>query len=195
MSNLFKVSEAASLAIHGMILMAQSPAKPLSAKDMASGLEASEAHLAKVLQRLGRAGLVRSTRGPKGGFVLGKPPDAITLLDIYEAIEGPLETIACLLGRPICGGGQLCCMGGLLQTVGEQVRQHLARTRLLDLTRPVTAAKEGPKTLDLRRPLATTKEKKQRTGTTRNSTPSSSSIPSTLSIPSTRAEKKDWRPQ
>jgi len=139
MSNLFRVSEAASLAIHGMILMAESRETPLSAKEMASGLQASEAHLAKVLQRLGKAGLANSTRGPKGGFVLGKPADAVTLLDIYEAIEGPLETIACLLGRPICGGGQLCCMGGLLQSVGEQVRQHMANTRLSVLIQNTTS--------------------------------------------------------
>ena len=134
MSNLFKVSEAASLAIHSMILMAEAPKGPLSAKEIASGMDASEAHLSKVLQRLGKAGLVRSTRGPKGGFVLGKPADSIALLDIYEAIEGPLETVTCLLGKPICGGGERCCMGGLLQVVGEQVRQHLAKTKLSDLS-------------------------------------------------------------
>lgn len=134
MSNLFKVSEAASLAIHGMILMAENPNKAISAKEIASTIHVSESHLAKVLQHLGKAGLVRSTRGPKGGFVLGKPAETITLLDIYEAIEGPLETITCLLAMPICGGGRHCCMGGLLQSVGEQVRRHLAESKLSHLT-------------------------------------------------------------
>jgi Rrf2 family protein len=133
MSNLFKVSEAASIAIHGMILMAKNPGMPVSAKEIAAEMRASEAHLAKVLQRLGKARLVQSTRGPKGGFVLGKTSNRITLLDVYEAIEGPLETITCLLGKPICDGGKRCCMGGLLQTVGRQVRRHLAATKLSDL--------------------------------------------------------------
>jgi len=133
MSNIFKVSQAASLAIHAMMLMASSHHKPLSTKEIALTMDASEAHLAKVLQRLGHVGLVKSERGPKGGFTLGKPADAITLLDIYEAIEGPFAVRTCLLGRPICDGGQKCFLGGLMQSIGEQVRRHLTGTRLSEL--------------------------------------------------------------
>jgi len=134
MSNLFKVSEAASLALHAMLLISASPGQSLTTGQMASAMQASEAHLAKVLQRLTRVGLVRSTRGPKGGFVLGKPSDSICLLDIYEAVEGPLAATTCLLGRPICGGHDHCMLGGFLESVGEQARRHLAGTRLSDLT-------------------------------------------------------------
>jgi Rrf2 family protein len=86
MSNLFKVSEAASLALHAMLHIVANPNRPVSTREIASGMHASEAHLAKVLQRLARVGLARSTRGPKGGFVLGRPAETITLLDVYEAI-------------------------------------------------------------------------------------------------------------
>jgi len=134
MPGFFKFSEAASLAIHSAFLVAQGGTHPLSAREIASALNASETHLAKVLQRLGKAGLVHSTRGPKGGFVLGKPPGDITLLEVYEAIEGPLEVMSCLLGKPICGGGAKCCLGGMLAGIGLQMRQHLAGTRLSDLT-------------------------------------------------------------
>jgi Rrf2 family protein len=139
MSNLFRVSEAASLALHAMLFISACPDHSVTTRDMASAMQASEAHLAKVLQRLARVGLVRSTRGPKGGFVLGKSPDSILLLDIYEAIEGPLVATTCLLGRPICGGRDRCMLGGLLESIDKQARQHFAGTRLSDLT------KEGPR--------------------------------------------------
>ena len=118
MTHLAKISEAASMALHTMAMMASKPDEPLSAHTMAKALGCSEAHLAKVLQRLGKSGLLASTRGPRGGFVLAKDAGAITLLEIYETIEGPLTPSQCLLGKPVCGGN--CILGGLLGEVDER---------------------------------------------------------------------------
>ncbi len=131
MANMLKISEAASLALHTMALLAADPGTTRATWEIAKTLRVSEAHLAKVLQRLGRSGLVRSQRGPGGGFTLGKDPAAITLLDVYEATEGPLESPGCLLGRPACNGS--CILGGLLDQVGMQIRNYFAETRLSDL--------------------------------------------------------------
>ena len=79
-----------------------------------------------------RAGLVRSVRGPKGGFGLGKSPAEITLLDVYESIDGPLRSETCLLGRPICGGKR-CILGRLLVSVNQQVHRKLATAKLSEL--------------------------------------------------------------
>jgi len=117
------------MAWHTMALLASHGNGLLSAKQMAATLKASEAHLAKVLQRLGKAGLVQSTRGRCGGFRLGKPADEITLLDIYESIEGPLEAADCLIGDPICRGDN-CLLGGLLDSINDQVSTYLERTHL-----------------------------------------------------------------
>lgn len=133
MSNLLKISDAASLALHAMVLLAANPGREISTRQIASELRASEAHLSKVLQRLGKVGLVTSTRGPKGGFMLGRKADEITLLDVYEAIDGPLVPNNCLLGTPICGG-ERCILGDLLETVGGQVGEYLATTTLPELT-------------------------------------------------------------
>ncbi|MFH1035552.1 MAG: Rrf2 family transcriptional regulator [Pseudomonadota bacterium] len=135
MTNVLKISEAASLALHTMVLLAANPGKTMSNRDIAGLLKVSEAHLAKVLQRLGRAGLVISQRGPKGGFVLGRDSSEISLLAVYEAVEGPLETKSCLLGKPVCGGN--CILGGLLHKVGAEVSDYFSQTRLSDLTFPL----------------------------------------------------------
>jgi Rrf2 family nitric oxide-sensitive transcriptional repressor len=63
MPTVLRMSDAASLALHGMVILAEAPERRVSARAIASELDASEAHLAKVLQRLARAGLVESVRG------------------------------------------------------------------------------------------------------------------------------------
>ncbi len=129
MSNVIKVSEAASLALHTMVFLAKNNGQLASTKEIASTLQVSEAHLSKVLQRLVRVGLVKSTRGPKGGFELARGGDQITLLDVYESIDGPLGSTNCLLGTPTCGGN-VCILGDLLKTVNKEVKEYLAGTKL-----------------------------------------------------------------
>jgi len=124
----FKVSEAASLALHTAAFLAGRPGEVVTTGEVASALDVSENHLSKVLQRLAKAGLVRSTRGPRGGFMLSRSPDDLTLLEVYEAIEGPLGTTNCLFGRPVCDGE--CILGDLLTDVNAQIRAYLTGTKL-----------------------------------------------------------------
>jgi len=109
------------------------PDRPWSAAEIAGDLAVSEAHLGKVLQRLTRLGFLNSRRGPKGGFALGKAPDAITILDILTAIDGPLDSGGCLLGRPLCPANH-CAMGDVLGRAYDLVHAHLSGTRLSDVT-------------------------------------------------------------
>jgi Rrf2 family protein len=132
MTNILKISEAASLALHTAVLLAADSSKLISTKNLASTLHASEAHLSKVLQRLEKSGIVESTRGPKGGFRLRKSGDEITLLDVYEAIDGKLSSGNCLLGERICNGN--CIMGKLLCDLKKQVEDYLVQTKLITLT-------------------------------------------------------------
>ena len=141
MSNIIKISEAASMALHAMVVLAGESDRIVPSKEMAATLGRSEAHLCKVLQRLAKAGLVTSTRGPKGGFVLKRPAQDIRLLEIYEAIEGPLEERNCLLGRPICRGGE-CIFGDLLNKVDQQAKDYLSRKRLSDSQRALKAKRD-----------------------------------------------------
>jgi Rrf2 family protein len=132
MSSVLRISEAASLALHTMSLLATDTGKLFSTQELADSMSASQAHLSKVLQRLARAGLVHASRGPKGGFQLSKAPATTTLLDIYEAIEGPLGTTDCLYSTSVCGRHG-CIFGGLLARVTREVREYLAETKLTDV--------------------------------------------------------------
>ena len=129
MTSALKISEATSLGFHTMALLSAEPGRRHPARELAETLCVSEAHLAKVLQRLGKRGFVESARGPGGGFWLGEGAADITLLEIYEAIEGPFRPDNCLLGGMLCGGRK-CIFGELVRTVNEKVRAYLSETRL-----------------------------------------------------------------
>lgn len=101
MAKVFSLSEAASIALHGIILIAQEK-EGLNVIKIAERTDTSKHHVAKVMQRLVKAGYLLSQRGPSGGFVLRKDPKDINFLDIYEAIEGPIEITDCPMDKQIC---------------------------------------------------------------------------------------------
>jgi Rrf2 family protein len=137
MAGLLRISEAFVLAFHAMAYMVNASREhPVSAAELARIFHVSEAHLAKVLQRLARLGLLSSRRGPKGGFTLSCNPTQVTLLDIHNAVDGPLDENTCLLGEHICQPGT-CVMEALLREVQTLVHDQLTRTKLSDLAAQV----------------------------------------------------------
>lgn len=128
MNSILRISDAASIAFHTMYILASNNDKLFSTKEIALTLNVSENHLAKVLQRLAKVGLVSSARGPKGGFVLGKKPQEITLLDIYEVIDGPLNPATCLIGKPVCNNN--CILGDLIESINKKVTEQFKSTKL-----------------------------------------------------------------
>jgi len=105
MAGLIHFSEAVNLGLHALLLLAATPAAARDNRRLAADLGVSANHLSKVLQRLQHAGLVTSTRGPAGGFRLAHRPQDVSLLTVYEALEGPLTHRTCLLSRPHCPAG------------------------------------------------------------------------------------------
>ena len=124
-----KISEASSLAMHALGYLAYREDGPTTTREIAARFEMSEAHLSKVLQRLVRVDLLRSVRGPKGGFVLTRSAQSVSLLEVYEAIEGPLVPAQCLLSAAICDG-DTCILGKIVVEANEMVRARLEQTSL-----------------------------------------------------------------
>jgi len=130
MSGILKISEAASIGLHAMIILAQKNKELVSVKDIASQLEISGNHLSKVMQRLVKAELVLSIKGNKGGFRLAKSPEEIDFLQVYEAIDGRYKPSTCLLNKTSCM--HTCIMGELTFSVNKQVEEFFKKTRLSD---------------------------------------------------------------
>lgn len=101
MARIINFSEAASIAVHGMVLIAKSNTM-INVQIIAENTSSSKHHVAKVMQRLVKDGYLHSHRGPTGGFSLRKPANEISLLNIYEAIEGKVSVTECPLEHPVC---------------------------------------------------------------------------------------------
>jgi len=127
-----KISEAASLGMHALGYLAKREDGPITSREIANRFEISEAHLAKVLQRLVKVELLRSVRGPRGGFILARSPESVTLLEIFEAIEGRFEPSQCLLSSVICDGDS-CILGRILVEANNMLRARLEETTLVDV--------------------------------------------------------------
>ncbi len=103
MAKIVNLTEAASIGLHSMIIIAQQGKKgQINVNHLAEKTGSSRFHISKVMQKLVKDGFLGSHRGPAGGFYLAKHPEEIALLDIYESIEGKLEVTKCPLNRPTC---------------------------------------------------------------------------------------------
>jgi Rrf2 family protein len=143
MANILRISEATSLALHTMALLAMHRGKRKSNLELAETLHASHHTLAKVLNSLARAELVDALRGPHGGFMLAEDPASISLLSVYEAVEGQLEEARCLLGSPICTG-RGCVLGGLVESVHSDLETYLSETTVADLVSRIRLKRAKP---------------------------------------------------
>jgi Rrf2 family protein len=134
MADILKISDATALALHSMVHLALEPEAQSTTAEIAAIFDASKHHLAKVHQRLTKAGLIISNRGPSGGVGLAKDPAKITLLDIYEVMEGPMICHACLFGKDKCPRTD-CVLGELLPGLARQVRGYFEQTTLAQLVK------------------------------------------------------------
>jgi len=132
MADIVKISDATALALHSLVYLAHDPAERPTTTEIAKEFHVSRHHLAKVHQRLTKAGLLRSHRGPAGGVELAKDPKAITLLEIYEVMEGSMLSKACLFGKDACHRSD-CVLGNLLPGLTRQVQKYFKETSLAQL--------------------------------------------------------------
>ena len=140
MGSVVHISEAASIGLHAAICLGSAPGRNWSAREIVEKFPFSEAHLAKVMAALARARIVRAVRGRHGGARLSRAPGKITLLEIYEAIDGPMTMEACLLAPEGCGS-KCCRLGPQLAAHNEALRKLFAETTLADLANQAAGAR------------------------------------------------------
>lgn len=134
MADILKISDATALALHSMVHLAIEPDGQSTTAEIAELFDVSRHHLAKVHQRLTKAGLIWSHRGPAGGVGLAKDPEETTLLEIYEVMEGSMLCNPCLFGKDACPRND-CVLGVLLPALARQVRDYFEKTTLAQLAK------------------------------------------------------------
>lgn len=101
--------------------------------EIAQFFQISEAHVAKVVNHLSKAGYIRSFRGVGGGIELAKSPDGITIGEIVTAVEGDVHLLDCVGMDNVCVIERTCKLKGVLAQAERIQRDYLNSVRLCDV--------------------------------------------------------------
>jgi len=135
---------ASELAIRATVYLAQqAPGKLSPVHEIAAHAGVSQAYLAKILQRLAIAGLVRSFRGPGKGMELARAAGTITLASLILVMEGSKEAHECVLGLGTCSEETPCVLHDEWIPIRTAIRNLLEKTTLADLAESVVTRESG----------------------------------------------------
>ncbi|MBW2146566.1 MAG: Rrf2 family transcriptional regulator [Deltaproteobacteria bacterium] len=113
-------------ALHGIAFLARhNDGEPIQLREIAGALGMPENYMAKIFQTLSRAGLVNASRGAHRGYRLVRPAEDISLLEVIELYEGPIDSIGCFLDENSCAISDRCLFGGFWGGVKKEVRRRL----------------------------------------------------------------------
>lgn len=117
-----------------MVVLAEAyPERAVSVKEMAEHQRISQKYLEQIMGVLKSAGLVQSVRGVHGGYSLMHPPDTMTMLEVYEALEGPAKPVDCATCNTFDRTGERCPTQGLWLELGEVIAGTLSKWTLQEL--------------------------------------------------------------
>ncbi len=108
---------------------------PVNLGEIAKRQSISAKYLWQIVNLLKTAGFVRGTRGPKGGYILARHPDAITLLDIVEILEGPVTLVECVDDAKFCIRSERCVAHSIWEEASETIRGALRKITLAEILR------------------------------------------------------------
>jgi len=104
-----------------------------SAKDVADSYGIPQEALAKILQRLAKAGLLISQHGTNGGYTLARSPETISAFEVIRAIDGPLFITSCITVRGECGQSDRCTIREPLRRVNDSIEQVLKSISIAEM--------------------------------------------------------------
>lgn len=108
--------------------------RPLRAEEIADAIGAPRNYLGKTLNSLAKQGLVTSSRGPTGGFLLAVSPSELTLAQVVDCFDEPRRgPQKCLLGTSLCDAGHACAAHHQWTEITEARRAPLSATTIADL--------------------------------------------------------------
>ncbi len=129
-------SRSSEYAIRASLHLAQVPSgKCAMAKDIARDEQIPAHFLAKILQQLARKGLLKSTKGPTGGFCLQIKASDVRLIDIVEAVDGLSEYGKCIAGLPRCLDDSPCPLHAGWTALHSRIMDYLRRNTVGSLVK------------------------------------------------------------
>lgn len=124
-----QITRQADYAVRAMIYLAQlGPDRRASTSQIALEKQIPPSFLAKIVSQLSVAGLLQTSRGARGGVSLAKTPEEISLLDVVEAIDGPILLNECVGDNSSCSFGDSCPMKPVWCEAQQELVTRLGKT-------------------------------------------------------------------
>lgn len=131
-----RVADAVTDNVSGAVDGAQVSTQPLPLATVSERQHISQTFLEQIFMQLRRSGLVKSTRGPGGGYVLARAAEDISILEIMQAVDEPVQMTRCSLDEVGgCVAGHRCLTHGLWQDLTQHIMQFLGATSLADVVK------------------------------------------------------------
>lgn len=131
-----QITRETDYAIRCILHMSESPEKIIAIDEIAKARAIPKKFLAKILQKLAKAKIVKSFRGVKGGFYLAKRPKEINLLNVIEAIEGSVAMNVCAIEKRLCDFSDACNVHPVWLKVKKDVENILGSVSFAQLVDP-----------------------------------------------------------
>src|ERR1700751_852407 len=131
---MLKLSKKADYGLMAMRHLAEHGQGSCRAKDVAESYGIPSEALAKILQRLAKAGLLHSQHGINGGYTLARDAKEISAYEVIRAIDGPLFITACITVRGECDQTPRCATRAPLRKVNESIEEVLRRIKIAEMT-------------------------------------------------------------
>ncbi len=125
------ISQTAEYALRAVVYLAEKPDVPQTTQQIAEVTRVPPGYLAKVMQTLGRSGIVRAQRGLHGGFTLTAAPEELTVLDVVQAVDPVRRIEHCPLGIP--EHKTLCPLHARLDDTAAMVEKALGDSTIAEL--------------------------------------------------------------
>jgi Rrf2 family protein len=125
-----QITRQADYALRAMVYLARlEPNKRAATKVIAETQRIPPSFLAKIISQLSIAGLIHTSRGARGGVLLSRPPVDISLLEVIEAIDGPIALNECTVAPGNCDMAAECPLHDIWQETQDELVSKLRNTR------------------------------------------------------------------
>lgn len=119
------VTREADYAVRCVLLLTREAGRVVSANEISKTMSVPRTFLAKILQRLLKKGILKSTQGISGGYELARSPAEINLFDVIDAIQGPSAMTACAIDEKACSLSCSCVVHPVWVELRQEVEKRL----------------------------------------------------------------------
>ncbi|MDI6801779.1 MAG: Rrf2 family transcriptional regulator [Thermodesulfovibrionales bacterium] len=128
-----EITRETDYAVRCILHLSESPEEIKMVDGIAKTRLIPKSFLSKILQKLTKSGIVKSYRGVKGGFKLARKPEEISLLDVVEAIDGPVAINRCAVDKRLCDLSSMCVVHPIWVELRKDVENRLKNCNFSEL--------------------------------------------------------------